>query len=481
MQATVVCAFFSTEEEDPTELLLHLLHRRVVDLCPQPERGLQFIAWCLQQSTNEQKSGVCIWARAAPPQRPRMSTWQKIFPGAVIQPMQAQQWLRTLTSRAQHSGLFCSPATVHVFSAYEGVAGGTPVLNIEQHIQDISPQLQSPATRTPVDLRPSSTPGSSPQAHLPFRVQRLVQAVHGAEQLPPATPLHHDDSELASAAQHNDMTTRAIAANRMRRTSRIVDPAFTIGDAWRVYIWPGAHMKVPPPDVALAALALGGRDVQKICASASSRWPSCTAAAADLHDALGRASSAFGARSPSILGSLGGHRGAPQITNLKLQPSTWDALGKVGLRAGDYVVAATRVCVVEPSACTHMMSSKRLCLSRGNGISHMSLVPQIRHVPTRRCVPAGNGPADTTSGGTCFRFAGVPGASSKRKAPSPQPGASSKRQAPLPQLAKVHGAASQPRAPRKEPEVDMVREMWGHLGLSSATLRFQGSFARVPS
>ncbi len=157
MKATVVRALFSTQQEDPTELLSHLLHRRVIDLCPQPDRGLQFIAWCLQQSSDEQTSGVCIWARAAPPQRPRMSTWQKIFPGAVIEPMQAQQWLRTLTSRAQHSGLFCSPATVNVFSAYKGVAGGTPVLNIQQHIQDITPQLQSPATRTPVDLRPSQS------------------------------------------------------------------------------------------------------------------------------------------------------------------------------------------------------------------------------------------------------------------------------------------------------------------------------------
>ena len=147
-------ASFSTDH-DPTQLLIDLLRRRMISLCPQLDRGLHFMAWCVQSYPGQHTSGtVYIWARATPGRHPSRTAWKRTFPGAPIELMHADQWLNTLTNRAQNHGLFCSPAKVKVSNAALGsIVGGIPVFDMEQHILDMSesPALESAPTEQLAD------------------------------------------------------------------------------------------------------------------------------------------------------------------------------------------------------------------------------------------------------------------------------------------------------------------------------------------
>ena len=152
-EATLVRASFSTDH-DPTQLLIDLLRRRMISLCPQLDRGLHFMAWCVQSYPGQHTSTVYIWARATPGRHPSMTAWKRTFPGAQIELMHADQWVNTLTNRAQNRGLFCSPAKVKVSNAALGsIVGGIPVFDMEQHILDMSesPALESAPTEQLAD------------------------------------------------------------------------------------------------------------------------------------------------------------------------------------------------------------------------------------------------------------------------------------------------------------------------------------------
>ena len=152
-EATLVRASFSTDH-DPTQLLIDLLRRSMISLCPQLDRGLHFMAWCVQSYPGQHTSTVYIWARATPGRHPSMTAWKRTFPGAQIELMHADQWLNTLTNRAQNHGLFCSPAKVKVSNAALGsIVGGIPVFDMEQHILDMSesPALESAPTEQLAD------------------------------------------------------------------------------------------------------------------------------------------------------------------------------------------------------------------------------------------------------------------------------------------------------------------------------------------
>ena len=152
-EATLVRASFSTDH-DPTQLLIDLLRRRMISLCPQLDRGLHFMAWCVQSYPGQHTSTVYIWARATPGRHPSMTAWKRTFPGAQIELMHADQWVNTLTNRAQNRGLFCSPAKFKVSNAALGsIVGGIPVFDMEQHILDLSesPALESASTEQLVD------------------------------------------------------------------------------------------------------------------------------------------------------------------------------------------------------------------------------------------------------------------------------------------------------------------------------------------
>ena len=152
-EATLVRASFSTDH-DPTQLLIDLLRRRMISLCPQLDRGLHFMAWCVQSYPGQHTSTVYIWARATPGRHPSMTAWKRTFPGAQIELMHADQWLNTITNRAQNHGLFCSPAKVKVSNAALGsIVGGIPVFDMEQHILDMSesPALESAPTEQLAD------------------------------------------------------------------------------------------------------------------------------------------------------------------------------------------------------------------------------------------------------------------------------------------------------------------------------------------
>ena len=181
--ATVVLASYSTEHaSDPTQLLIAHLRTRTIDLCPLPRRGLHFMAWCVQTNSGQLTSTVYIWARATPGTDKRVTAWQHVFPGAHIEPMLAGQWLSALTARAQEGGLFCSPAKVSLSRGGRlvGISGGTPVLDIEDHIRQLTPS--PPHQHLPWSQAALGAQGNcrGPQSAQSVHAQTTCNGAHGA-------------------------------------------------------------------------------------------------------------------------------------------------------------------------------------------------------------------------------------------------------------------------------------------------------------
>ena len=144
-QARLVRVLFTpAPDQDPALLLCQLVRTGIISACPQPARWLQFMAWGVEQHTGQQTGAVPVvhvWAQAmhqhAPP---RLEAWARMFPGGLVQPMNAQGWISTLKYRSKQSPeLFCSPEKVrHAGKDKFGAALGTPVCDMEQHLAALS-------------------------------------------------------------------------------------------------------------------------------------------------------------------------------------------------------------------------------------------------------------------------------------------------------------------------------------------------------
>ena len=149
----VLVSFTPAPDQDPELLMIQLVRDRVIHVCPQPHRrgfmAMTFMAWGLD-SNSEQHAGqqaravVRVWAQAT--SRHRLQAWARMFPGGVVQPLEAHLWMDSVTRRRNSDKspeLFCSPATVRMPKKKWGLACGTPVLDIAKHLTDLETSLDT--------------------------------------------------------------------------------------------------------------------------------------------------------------------------------------------------------------------------------------------------------------------------------------------------------------------------------------------------
>jgi len=176
----LVLATFATHDR-PTDLVRDLHRQGVISICPDPERRLDFVAWCADVHGDQparHNTTVRIWAHAPHRSRHRLGYWQKMFAGAVVQGLPRKQWLATLQQRAELPGLSCSPGTVKTL-------GGSGALDLTRHQVARLSNLES--TETMLDtssvLQSAVTGhgGSCPSSPVPADLSSMPQPPTHAE------------------------------------------------------------------------------------------------------------------------------------------------------------------------------------------------------------------------------------------------------------------------------------------------------------
>lgn len=318
-----------TAPQHPEHLLRDLQLQRVVALCPQPERGIHFLAWSVDSDVHSQGGGkVRLWAQCTPERQHRLSTWSTLFPGAVIQPLRTQDWISTLLHRAQLPGLSCSPATVR---------------GINQHCC--------------LDMSAHVVQHLACSAATSWVARRLHSAVHGA---PTTCSVYNPDPLLSAAATAlGKRKAPASACLPLADRVRLGEHAqHALGDRWLALRRPApiANGLLPPN------MPPGGRNLSTTTA------PCKTA--------------------PSVAKQLLAHlnRVGPshgRVLQLSVQNLSDLHLSALDLRTGDYVADRMYVFVLQSSIQTHVVRCKRPCLSNGQGLVF---------APLRPAKPLGTGP-----------------------------------------------------------------------------------------
>ena len=176
----LVLATFATHDR-PSDLVRDLHRQGVISICPDPERRLDFVAWCADVHGDQparHNTTVRIWAHAPHRSRHRLGYWQKMFAGAVVQGLPRKQWLATLQQRAELPGLSCSPGTVKTL-------GGSGALDLTRHQVARLSNLES--TETMLDtssvLQSAVTGhgGSCPSSPVPADLSSMPQPPTHAE------------------------------------------------------------------------------------------------------------------------------------------------------------------------------------------------------------------------------------------------------------------------------------------------------------
>ena len=418
-KAKLVMVTFATD--DATKMLSDLMRSRIIHTCPEPSRSLQFMAWAADEDGG--LPVVRIWAQAtsgAKATPPRMSKWARIFPGAVIHPLKRGEWISSLRLRSERAGLFCSPATLDVngvCAEHFRVALGTPVLDIEKHLLQYAPGCDPPSQ--PVnDSHPPTVSASAVSSFdsKPFRVRRLLAAVHGTNVTitpsntflqgpPPATVqrrlfqagqstsdaqaaeesaalgLHKrkaypEAMDAAAPLVSTPLSTQAPASVRPllmsldQKIQLAQNPETKIGDRWMVL-----RRQMPSRKEILRT----GRPR----ADAEEPLPLPVELEADARDLQTLTLSASGSEEGFIISKLRKHLMMQYYFPgdvITLSKKEWSKLeiGKIQMhfQDNDYICGNRYfIFVIQSSIRTHVVQAKRRCLNRGMGISFMPLVP----------------------------------------------------------------------------------------------------------